>query len=259
MYYARLKVQENIKIGRVASRQTPVWAKLPDTLTQWTESFIFSGSSALLLLIASLFPHYWYFSFFALTPFLYKIIKASPKESLRLGFLFGISFFGVSIFGSRGLSFDLLGISLIDSVLKLILGTALFTLFGWSIGWLRQRWGFNPTLVALFWIGLETGLMKMGFVGGLLGKLELSHPFLHGLAGLFGFLTLSAIIVLLNSLLVLAIDKTLELSKPKTKTAQEDKKIYGLLFIRNLFPQKVYLVPEGRAPPSCSLLFELNI
>ena len=211
-------------------------------LTTWAESFIFAGSSALLLLIANLFPHWWYFSFFALTPVLYRIIKAAPGESLRLGFLLGLSFFGASLVNS-------LMISPLSSVLKLLSGTALFALFGWSVGWARERWGFYPSIVAVLWVGLEMGLVKLGFAGGLLGEAGFSQPFLHSLVGLFGFLTISAIIVLLNSLLVLAIVKTLEMTRPRGKTVAEDERILELFFIPGLSAQKVYLVPESRAPP----------
>jgi hypothetical protein len=238
-------------IGTVASN--PACGKPP--LATWAESFIFAGSSALLLLVANLFPHWWYFSFFALTPFLYKIIsakggsasggKAAPDESFRLGFLLGLSFFGASAVNS-------LFTSPLASVLKLISGTALFALFGWTVGWARQRWGFNPSIVAMLWVGLELGLVKVGFVGGLLGKAEFSQPFFGGLVALFGGLTVSAIIVLLNSLLVLAIVKTLEITRPKGKTTAKDERTWVLFFVRNLFAEKVYLVPESRAPPFLS-------
>jgi hypothetical protein len=208
----------------------------------WAESFIFAGSSALLLLAANLLPHYWYLSLFALSPFLYRIIKAAPVESLRLGFLFGLSFFGA-------LTISSLFVSPLISLVKLVSGTALFALFGWSIGWARQRWGFNPSLVALLWVGLQMGLVKLGLLGGFLGEAGFAHPFLHGLVGLFGFLTVSAIIVLLNALLVLVIVKTLEVRQPKRKQIPADEKSWVLFFTRNLVAEKVYLVPEGRAPP----------
>jgi apolipoprotein N-acyltransferase len=211
-------------------------------LAAWADSFLFAGSSALLLLVANLFPHYWYFSFFALTPFLYRIIKASPFESLRLGFLFGLSFFGAS-------SVNFFVISPLPFLLRLVSGTALFALFGWAAGWARKHWGFYPSIVAVLWVGLEIGLVKLGFTQGLLGEVEFSNSFLHGLVGLFGLLTVSAIIVLLNSLLALAIVKTLGAAKAKVKTSAEDKRTWNLLFVRNLFTEKVYLVPEGRAPP----------
>jgi hypothetical protein len=150
-------------------------------LAIWAESFIFAGSSALLLLIANLHPHYWYFSFFALTPFLYRIIKATPAESLRLGILLGIYYFGVSVM-------NFLPGSPSSSVFKLLLGTGLFAVFGWTLGWARKHWGFYPSIVAVLWIGLELGVIKLGFTGGLLVPVDYSNPFLNGLVGLFGFL-----------------------------------------------------------------------
>lgn len=231
-------------------------------LVTWAESFIFAGSSALLLLVASLFPDYWYFSFFALTPFLYKIIKATcgersrttPSESLRLGFLFGLSFFGASELESFRLlveSPEIFSFAYCLLPIKLISGIGLFGLFGWAVGWARQRWGFNPSLVALLWIALEIGLVKLGFIHGLFGKTEVSQPFFHSLVGLFGFLTVSAIIVLLNSLLVLAILKTLEMIGPRGRTMGRSscEATRHLFSTSNLFAQRVYLVPEGRAPP----------
>lgn len=224
-------------------------------LVTWAESFLFAGSSALLLLIANLFPAYWYVSFFALTPFLFRIIKASPKESLRLGFLFGLSFFTVSMVNSP------MGSPFLPSVLKLLSGTGLFALFGWAVGWARHRWGFNPFIVALLWVGLEMGSLKLGLVVGrvategsyptpsLLGETQFSHPFFAGLVTLFGLLTVSAIIVLFNSLLVLLILKTLETTKPRGNTVQEDERTWNLFSNPGFFAQRVYLVPQSRAPP----------
>jgi apolipoprotein N-acyltransferase len=230
-----------------ASRSGCDRRELPDNLVKpplviWAESFIFAGTSALLLLIANLFPDYWYFSFFALTQFLYRIIKASASESLRLGLLFGLSFFTVSVINSPI-------VSPLRPLLTLLCGTGLFGLFGWTVGWARKHWGFNPSIVALLWVGLEIGLVKLGFINGLFGKAEFSHPFFSGLVTLFGFLTVSAIIVLFNSLLVLLFVKTLEVTRPRGKVVQEEEKIWSLLFTPGLFCQKVYLVPEGRAPP----------
>ena len=212
-------------------------------LAAWAESFVFAGSSALLLLVANLFSDYWYFCLFALTPFLYRIIQAAPGESLRLGFLFGLSFFGAS-------AVDSLRTPPVVSILRLLSGTTLFALFGWSVGWARQRWGFNPSLVTVLWVGLEMGLLKLGFAQGLLGEAEFSHPFVHSLVGLFGLLAASAIIVLLNSLLVLAIVETIKAARIKGKAPVEDERKWNFFFTRNLVAEKVYLVPEGRAPPS---------
>jgi apolipoprotein N-acyltransferase len=211
-------------------------------LTAWAQSFLFAGSSALLLSVANRFPDYWYFSFFALTPFLYRIIKATPVESLRLGFIFGLSFFGASATGSAG-------ISPFITIIRLLAGTALLGFFGWTVGWARQRWGFNPSLVAVLWVGLEMGLANLGLGVELFGETAFSQPFLHGLVGLFGLLAASAVIVLLNSLLALAITKAVKAARTGVRRASESVRTWDLLFAFNFSTQKAYLVPEGRAPP----------
>jgi hypothetical protein len=128
------------------------------TTGTWSENVIFAGGSAFLLLLAILIPNYWYFSFFALTPLLYRTLKATPGECLRLGFIFGLVFFGGSVVHS-------LFASLFPSVLKFFSGTAIFALFGWSVGCARQRWGFNPFILVFLWVGLELAPARVGFVG----------------------------------------------------------------------------------------------
>jgi apolipoprotein N-acyltransferase len=225
-----------------SSNRTPRSPSHSSGLTVWAENFLFAGSSALLLLIAGLRQDHWYLSFFALTPFLYRILRGTPDESLRLGLLFGISFFGAS-------SIPSLFISPAAALVRLFGGTALFALFGWTVGQARKRWGFSPSIVAVLWVALGIGLTKFGLTGGFLGEAGFSHPFLHSLAGLLGFLAVSAIIVFLNSLLVLAIVRTLEAARRWGNQSARNKRTWNLSFTRNLFAEKVYLVPEGRAPP----------
>ena len=235
-------LNKRLKLSPVSKKITESNNHNSSLLATWAESFIFAGSSALLLLLASLFPAYWYFSFFALVPFLYRIIKATPTESLRLGILFGISFFAVSVI-------DSLPTPPLHSVFKILMGTGLFAVFGWAVGWARKHWGFNPSVVAILWIGLELGVMKLGISGSLFERIETSNPLFHSLITLLGFLTVSVIIVLLNSFLVLAIIKTLELTKPKEKSTQEKENRWVFFLTRNFSAKKVYVVPEGRAPP----------
>lgn len=210
--------------------------------TLWLESFIFVGSSACLLLVARLFPAYWYFSLVALIPFLAKVYRASAMEALRLGFLLGFTFFLVS-----GLNNLLLTPFL--SIAKILAGTALFSAFGGALGWTRQRWGFNPIIVALLWLGFEASLIKLGLIGSLLSEAQFSGPFFHGLAALFGFLIVSFIIVLCNSLLVAAIDKVISLAKARVYERPVSERIWDPYSTSGLFANKFYLVPEGRDPP----------
>lgn len=241
---------EHYLVGRlrIASKRHASKHVVHDTpLVAWAESFLFAGGSALLLLAANLLVDYRCLSFVALTPFLYKIIKASPGESLRLGFLLGLSFFGASFYHA-------LTISPFGSLFRIISGTALCALFAWSVGKARQRWGFNPSMVALLWVGLQMALMEFGFAGGLLGEAGFSQSFLQSLIGLFGFLAASALIVFFNSLLVLAIVKAIEAKRAWGNTPEGAKRVWNLLTVAHHLTERVYLIPEGRAPPGVSRL-----
>ena len=131
--------------------------------TSWAADFLVAGISALLLLCANLFPHGWFLSLFALIPLLSRIIRAHPRQALRLGLFFGISFFGVSLI-------DLCIVSPAVALAKLAGGTALFALFGWVVAWGRGRWGFNLLIIALLWVILDLGVIKLGFPRGLLAE-----------------------------------------------------------------------------------------
>jgi hypothetical protein len=229
----------------VSSRQASKRVVHESYLAAWAESFLFAGGSALLLLSANLLVDYWYLSFFALTPFLYKIIKASPGESLRLGFLLGLSFFGASFYHAPA-------VSAFGSLFRLIFGTVLCALFAWSVGKARQRWGFNPSMVALLWVGLQMALIKFGYAGGLLGNAGFSQPFLQSLIGLFGFLAASALVVFFNSLLVLAIVNAIQARRAWGKKPETPKQVWNHLVAAHPLTERVYIIPEERAPP-CAL------
>jgi len=209
---------------------------------EWAYNFLFAGTSALLLLVSNLFPAYWYLSFIALLPFLYKAIHARPKAAARLGFLFGLSFFAVSFAGA--MLFEP-----VSALLRIAAGVALFTFFGWATSKAKEKWGFNPILVALFWVVLELITVKLGFAKGIFSEAGLSGGFFYQTAVLFGFLSLSFVIVLFNTLLILAVEKALALLKTADFSFPEPETIGQYVPVLPLFTQKAYLVPAGRAPP----------
>lgn len=208
----------------------------------WCESFLFAGISALLLLLASFFSEYSFLSLIALTPFLYRISKADLSESIRLGFLLGLAFLSVTF--ANTLVTDTL-----PATLKLLYGTALFTLFSWTLWRARTAFGFNPIITALIWVGFELAAVKLGLVRGLLGSAEFSNQHLSGLVLLFGFIIVSFVIVLLNSLLLIAVEKAVSLAEARGTASCESGRIWDLYFSPGLFVQKFYLVPDVRGPP----------
>jgi len=210
--------------------------------TSWAADFLVAGISALLLLCANLFPHYWFLSLFALIPLLNRIIKAQPRQALRLGLFFGISFFGVSLI-------DLCIVSPTVALAKLAGGTALFALFGWAVAWGRRRWGFNPLIIALFWVVLDLGVIKLGFPRGLLAEGKASHPLFGGMVALFGFLSISFLIVLFNSLLIYALEAVITLASVQGIHFSQGQRKWDLFPSPEPIVFRLFLVPEGRAPP----------
>lgn len=221
---------------RLKSSTGDVWYRL-------AESFLYAGMSALLLLLTAQFHQYWFLSLVALTPFLYKITRSSLSESVRLGFLLGLTFLTVCL--SNQLLADFW-----PTLLKLLCGVFLFILFSWALCRARMSFGFNPIITALIWVGFELAVIRLGFARGLFGEAELSNPHLNSLMLLFGFVIVSFIIVLLNSLIVLTVEKIISLGKARETTSCDDTRIRDPYSSPALFTQRCYLVPEVRGPPS---------
>lgn len=237
--------------GGVKKRGGEAWAGQVEGsfLKPVAENFLYAGFSALLLLVSNLFPSYWYFSFIALTPFLWRIIRLDALGALQLGFFFGFSFFSIWKLP------DFLAAPIL-TVLTVALGTVLFALFAWAVARTKERFGFNPIFIAILWVGFELGLLKLNLISGGAGAGS-SRPFLietpsyfHGLSILFGFLAVSFVVVLVNSLLVFAIEKTISLTKARGQGVWENGSVWDLTPIPGLFAQRVYLIPSVRSPPS---------
>jgi len=206
------------------------------------EDFLYSGTSALFLLVANLFPGYWYFSFIALFPFLWKVNRASAKEAFRLGFLLGLTFLTFW-------SLDAFSLAPAYSILKILCGTLLFALWGWAVGLIKQYFGFNPIIVSGLWVFFELALIKLGYTSGLLTHSTPSTPFFLRLATLFGFGIISFIIVLLNSLLIKAIEYVAKTLKAHIIEFSISELTWDLVKTCHFFSQRFFFVPQLRAPP----------
>lgn len=215
------------------------------------EDFLYSGTSALFLLVANLFPGYWYFSFIALFPFLWKVNQASAKEAFRLGFLLGLTFFTFW-------SLDTYSSFTISTILNILGGTFLFALWGWSVGLIKQYFGFNPVIISGLWVFFELALIRLGYNSGLLTHSTPSTPFFLRLAALFGFGIISFIVVLFNSVLVKAIEYAAKTFKGQTLEFSITELTWDLAKTCHLFSQRFFFVPQLRGPPIISLLKTLE-
>lgn len=209
----------------------------------WAEDFLFAGSSAFLLLLACLQPDLWFLSFLALVPFLHRITHAHPRQALRLGFLLGFSYFAINL--ANPLITDPAA-----TLLRLVMAIALCAAFGWSVAVARRRWGFNPLLTALLWVGFELILIRAGFAHGLLAELDVGTGLLFRSAIIFGFLAISFIIVLFNAIIVLAIETAITLARARGTVYPESERTWDPFLVPGLAAQRLYLASEGRAPPT---------
>jgi len=209
----------------------------------WAEDFLYAGSSALLLVLVHLAPDLWMISFAVLIPLLWGIIRAnSPARALRLGFLFGISFFTVSLINS-------FYFTPLPALARIIGGTALLSFFGWIVAWGRGRWGFNPFIIALLWIALELGMIRLGFAKGLLGEAGAPQSLFGGMAVLFGFLSISFLIILINTVLLVAVRTIVAPATSGTKSFLAAERTWDVLFPSELPALTICLTHRGRAPP----------
>ncbi len=206
------------------------------------EDFLYSGTSALFLLMTNLFPGYWYFSFIALIPVLWKISRASSKECFCLGFLLGLTFLS---FCNPETFFS----APISTIVKISCGTILFALWGWAAGLIRQYFGFSPIIVSGLWVFFELALIRLGYISGILASSIPSTPFFLRLATLFGLGIISFIVVLLDSLLIKAIEYAAKTLKARILGFSISEQSWDFAETCRLFSERFYFIPQLRGPP----------
>ncbi|MCJ7457534.1 MAG: hypothetical protein MUP17_00905, partial [candidate division Zixibacteria bacterium] len=128
-------------------------------------------------------------------------------------------------------------------------GTLLFALWGWGVGIAKQFFGFNPVIVSGLWVFFELALIKLGYTSGLLTHSTPTTPFILRLVTLFGFGIISFIVVLLNSLLIKAIEYVAKAFKAQTSEFSISELSWDFVKKCHLFSQRFFLIPQLRGPP----------
>lgn len=217
-------------------------SKLGIFLSGLAEDFLYSGTSALLLLIANLFPGYWYLSFIALLPLLWQLNRVNLRRSVVLGILLA-SCYSLVAFISELL------FSPWTFFHKLFLLSLTFSVFSIAVNRIKRYVGFNPILIATFWFALEYILTHYPSLGSILILPNSDSGFMIRFSSLFGFLMVSFGIVLINSIILMFIEyvegKVLNKSIcPVGKEKDVYTRINEAIIIRNW---NFLLIPRG--PP----------
>lgn len=211
-------------------------------VTSWAGDFVFAGTSAALLLIINLFPNFWFLSFLALLPFIYRSSRSSVRHALRMGLIFGVTYF-------LNAEINTLTIDPGAALLNLFAGIALAGILGLAIGFAGRRWGTNPVLMALIWTGFQFACIRLTGVGTFFGNIEITLPLFRTLSALFGFIIVSLIIVLANTLLLWAVEKALDGAGGIARYYCHDEKSWELTQYIYNGPGIETLVQNNRAPP----------
>jgi apolipoprotein N-acyltransferase len=219
------------------------WSR--DRLAIHIETFLFAGTSALLLALVRLYPDVWFLSFFALVPFLWRTIRANVGSSIISGLILASCYMLVvqphDAWNDPSAWF--FGLSILGSV---------FWLYGCAVGWVYRRLGRNAILVALIWLPAE-------YLVSYQTDFTIVPMLVHGSGGFFvriaslgGLLVLSFSVVLINLLILAAIDKIANVVS--SGSAFHEKKIRQ----RHTDTSPVieigcsFLLPESRGPPAAA-------
>ena len=212
----------------VSRSESPEASRRESDIYWWAVTFLYAGSSALLLLIANLFTGYWLLSVVALAPFLYRVIRVHPARSFRLGLILGLAFFGVN-FANDLIIFQF------SAMGRILIGSFAFAVFGWVTGTVQRRLGFSPIITAVLWVALELALIGLGFQRYIL--LDVS-------------VMISFAIVLLNSLFLVVVEGATVLCKSPTPPTDHRRTLCIDTWHYFEYSQKFHLIPESRGPPT---------
>lgn len=206
------------------------------------ESFLYAGSSALLISVAHLYPEFWFVSLFALIPFLWRAIRVSLFESVILGGLLAASYCFVSF---RPESWATPG-TFLFTVVGLI---ALFALYGTIVNRIKKHLGFNIIFIAALWLPLEYALSHYAGLENLFAISADENTLPLRIGSLFGMLMISFIIVLINSLILVILRQVAQaLLSRGTLPIPDDKRPYPP-FKEIILERCWYYFPDVRAPP----------
>lgn len=208
----------------------------------WTESFLCAGSSALLISVAHAYPELWFFSLFALVPFLWRAIRVSLLEAGVLGGMLGLSYAFVA---TPIESWTSLG----ASVLTLVSLTFLFAIYGIVVNRIKKSLGFNAIFIAALWLPLEYAISHSANLGSLIAVAPDESGLLFRFGSLFGLLMVSFVIIVVNALILISVGRIVRALRSRHPHSTPGNYRVSAPPEQHLPERSWYCFPDVRAPP----------
>ena len=150
--------------------------------------------SALLIALAlNAGPHFRLLPWVGLLPLFVAIRACAPRDALLAGALWGASLFAL-------LSGD--GGAVPRTVESFALLAAMPALYAWVCAGLTGRFGFNPLILGLGWVGVECAFQPLGLHNGLLAGTLGDGTFVQVVGGLLGYAFVAFLVAFANALLL---------------------------------------------------------
>lgn len=129
----------------------------------------------------------------------------------------------------------------------------LFALYGAAVNKIKNRIGFNAIFIAALWLPLEYALSHYTHLGYLFAPTADEPGLMLRIGSLFGMLTVSFVVVLINSLLLLTLRQIVRVLLSCDPHSIPAKKRTSPPFKEINFERRWYCYPDVRAPPQVVL------
>jgi hypothetical protein len=216
--------------------------KQTDRNTERAINVLSAGASALLLSIAHLRPQFWFISFFALLPFLWRLRRLNAGRAVTLGITLAVFF----VLGNC--ADDLIGAPKTFLVKLLSFGVA-FGFFAYIVRRATRKLGFDPLFVALVWLPIEFVLIRFAGLESIFTIADSGSPFIVRFCALFGVLLGSLVVLWSNSFLLLIIQRVGDRMPSRSRAPVEILQPAFASVTKEVSEGGSYSLPHVRAPP----------
>ena len=205
-------------------------------------NFLCAGSSALLIPIAHLDAGLWFISAFALVPFLWRCTRVSLPESVALAGVLAASYdfltIPVALWATPGaFLFKLVSLNLLFAVLAIAVNRS------------AKHIGPKSVFIAVCWLPIEYILNHYNYLGSILAFSEADPTLLIKIGSLSGALLISLAIVLINWVLVMLLDRAIQMMLSGNTPHMESCRRQYLCLEAVVLEKSCYCLPEPRGPP----------